>query len=353
MNLAAVHQSMKFYKDAMQEYTVAMESAPHDHRLYSNRALCYLAVEEWAKGRDDAAYCARLRPDFKKAWLLLTKACWKMGQMDEARNQLQQGLRYLPGCADLLELQADFSREVGEQSFGRMASRSVSPVYTPPPSRNPTPPRAGQSYAPSSAAAPGNRPVSPRLVAAGEFAAQSRAAAAQTYGGPTSRSPGPGGRHQPAPPPRPNMDLNASDTFQTGNFGAPTPVFAAGGGKPPPNEAMAASFPAHAHSMWANAQQGNAGNRSAYSPGPSGQSAAAQTMSPGTARTSSHSPGPAFRPPPPPPPTGGAPDFGASTRADSTSSRKKSTSSLRGLLESSTKSRGNTPPSRGPTPPRR
>merc|ERR1719183_2449809 len=99
-----------------------MESTPNDHRLYSNRALCYLAVEDWPKARDDAQYCARLRPDFKKAWLLLTKALWKLGRFEEANAQLQQGLQYLPGCSELMELQADFGSAVGEASF-RTASR--------------------------------------------------------------------------------------------------------------------------------------------------------------------------------------------------------------------------------------
>merc|ERR1719506_2210588 len=162
-----------------------MESAPLDHRLYSNRALCYLAVENWQKAMEDAQYCARLRPDFKKAWLLLTKALWKMGRMEEASDQLQQGLRYLPGCNELLELQNDFAKDINDSTF-RMASRSVSPVYTPPPSRNVTPPRNKPS--------PGNRPVSPPLVAAGGLAAQNRGSgAAQTYAGPSSRSPGPSG----------------------------------------------------------------------------------------------------------------------------------------------------------------
>jgi len=147
MNLTAVHQSMKLYKNAMEEYTIAMESAPNDHRLYSNRALCYLAVEEWEKAKGDSLYCARLRPDFKKAWLLLTKSLWKMGCMEEANEQLQQGLRHLPGCPELLELQVDFGREIADASF-RQASRSVSPAYTPTPSRQQTPTPSRHTHRP-------------------------------------------------------------------------------------------------------------------------------------------------------------------------------------------------------------
>lgn len=327
MNLTAVHQSMKLYKRAMEEYTIAMESAPNDHRLYSNRALCYLAVEEWEKAKGDSLYCARLRPDFKKAWLLLTKSLWKMGCMEEANEQLQQGLRHLPGCPELLELQVDFGREIADASF-RQASRSVSPAYTPTPSRQQTPTPSRQhtptrTY--SGNTGPGHRPVSPRLMAAGGLAAQPRspAPAAATYAGPSSRSPGPSANRSGTSN-LPTLDAS----FQTGNFGAPTPMFAAGK-MPPSHEAMAQSFPASAHTMWA----GNSNQRSSYSPGPANA---------GSTRTTSHSPGPNLSS------TAGH-DLGASARMP----QDRKSASLRGMLESSSRSRGPTPPSRNATPPRR
>lgn len=313
MNMVAVHQSITLFKGAMEEYTKAMAFAPNDHRLYSNRALCFIAVEDWARARDDAQYCARLRPDFKKAWLLLTKALWKLGRFEEANAQLQQGLQYLPGCSELMELQADFGSAVGEASF-RTASRSVSPAYTPSASRNatpPPPPPKGGTYSPG----PSKRPVSPPLVAAGGLAAASRAAGmARTAGGPSSRSPGPSARSHGGPP-----NLEASGTMHTGNFGAPTPSFATGG---PTNQAMYASFPAHASTMWAGS--GPPTQRSSYSPGP------------GTAR--SGAPGPDIGPP------------GRSGSRNSSPGLRKS-ASLKGMLDAS--QRATPPRSRETTPPRR
>lgn len=311
MNLQAVHQSMGFYKQAMVEYAIAMESTPQDHRLYSNRALCYLAVEDWQKAREDAQYCARLRPDFKKGWLLLTKALYKLGKYEEASDQLQAGLRHLPGCSELLELQADFNKEVTDASF-RSASRSVSPACTPPVSRQGTPSRGDRgdvSYRRSGSTPPPPPPPPKR-----------NSGSSQTYAGP-STSPGPSAR---------GPTLDGSTTFPTGNFGAPTPSFAgrtAG--------AMPSSFPE------------DASHRSGHSPGPS-----MPGTQPGTARTgtqpptarSSHSPGPARARTPP------GPDLGASGGRERSSSLRKSTS-LKGMLDSSLK-RDKTPPSRGATPPR-
>lgn len=327
MNLTAVHQSMKLYKNAMEEYTIAMESAPNDHRLYSNRALCYLAVEEWEKAKGDSLYCARLRPDFKKAWLLLTKSLWKMGCMEEANEQLQQGLRHLPGCPELLELQVDFGREIADASF-RQASRSVSPAYTPTPSRQQTPTPSRHTHRPGLTVEIQDQatdlsvrgswllevlPLSlgllplllPRMLAhrRGRRDLLRIVVARATY----------------------PLWMPVSKREISGLLHPCSQLARC----PPSHEAMAQSFPASAHTMWA----GNSNQRSSYSPGPANA---------GSTRTTSHSPGPNLSS------TAGH-DLGASARMP----QDRKSASLRGMLESSSRSRGPTPPSRNATPPRR
>mmetsp|Transcript_83252 Transcript_83252/g.156672 ORF Transcript_83252/g.156672 Transcript_83252/m.156672 type:complete len:439 (+) Transcript_83252:49-1365(+) len=317
MNLAVIHQGMALYKSAMEEYGKAMELAPSDHRLYSNRALCYLAVEDYHRAFEDARRCTHLRPDFKKGWLLAAKALWKLDRQTDALNEIQIGLRHLPGCAELLELDRSLARDGSGDVFAG-ASRSVSPALsgrggtTPPPQRsNSRSPVSGRPVSGQS------RPVSPPLVAAGTAATRRSGSSpgpgiAQTYAGP-SRSPG--------------LNLDASGTFNTGNFGAPTPSFAAGR---PPADAMKSSFPAFASAMWA----GQPPNNKSHSPGPlSGRSTGSQTYG-GTSR----SPGPDL-----------SARSGGTSRSPGPAIRKST--SLRGMLESSQK--GPTPPhSRGPTPPR-
>lgn len=350
-NMRGVQASVKLYSAAMAEYAKALESVPNDHRLYSNRALCYLAVEDWGRCREDAQTCIGLRPDFMKGYFLLVKALWSLGMQNEAFQELQNGLHAVPGSRDLLDLQASL---VAGQDGGRSPSgHSVSPACTPPVSRSNTPTRLySQTMQPnpqavrrsnSSRSPVGHRPVSPPLVAAGAMSAGgSRGgrspgpAGAQTFGGcggppliPTgsggsksSRSPGARSRQggeQPPPPPRPPpgvaaapgmgvQSLDGSFTVGTGNFGAPTPSFAAG----------QASFPPSASAMWGDAGQ----SRGSRSPGPN--------------RVTSTSPGPSFNsagasfggrgstPPPPPP---GAP-------GSRNNSRERKSTSLRGLANS-------------------
>lgn len=171
-----------------------------------------------------------MRADFMKGWFVLAKALDRMRCNKEALAELENGLRALPGCRELLDLQADLVGG-GTASGVRTAAQSVSPARTPNVSRGPTPSRAEGT---------GGRPVSPSLAAAGASSLHHgtnympSAASAQTHAGHasgrhgSSRSPGASGRMPPPPPPPPprttgGPTLDASGTFQTGNFGAPTP----------------------------------------------------------------------------------------------------------------------------------
>lgn len=304
-NFQAVQESLKQFRAAMDEYSKGIELAPYDHRLFSNRALCYLAVEDWPRCKDDAQTCVSLKTDFKKGWFLLAKALWKMGQKKEAQEQLNAGLGVVMDRGDLLDLQKEFNSEGMSYNERDFASRSVSPAMTPPSSRKPTPPPSHRSQ---------DRPVSPQLISAGAQAARQ----SQTYGGPSShsKSPGPASRHSP------KLNLDASSTYQTGNFGAPTPCFASA---TPAN--VKDSFPSNVASMW----PGTSGHRQSYSPGPA---AGAKTY----AGHSSRSPGPSSRSPGPsardPGPTLGPEDtFGTTTGRSGSLGRKNF--SLRGAAEAS------------------
>mmetsp|Transcript_13835 Transcript_13835/g.30826 ORF Transcript_13835/g.30826 Transcript_13835/m.30826 type:complete len:435 (-) Transcript_13835:4-1308(-) len=317
--LTAVQESLKLYKAAMQQFSLAVELVPNDYRLFGNRALCYRAVEDWPRCRDDALKCSRMRPDFKKGWILLVKALWKLGHVREAQVELQNGVTALPGCKELLELQADIGAELAD-SLQPCVSRNVSPCVTPP--HTPPPPRARGEHSPCT---PGGRPVSPPLVAAG--AASFGAPRARP--GTSSRSPGAASR-LPCPPARngPHPALDASGSYATGNFGAPTPCFANGA-----PSGLDASFPVSAQAMW----RGQTCPRSSYSPGPP---VSGRSHSPGLASQSfgpppsgSHSPGPSGH-------RGPGPDLAAASFVTMEGSRNVSpgggrkSSSLRGLANS-------------------
>lgn len=290
-NFVAVQETAKCFKMAMDEYTRAIELSPCDHRLFSNRALCFQAVDNWAQSRDDARACTSLRPDFMKGWFLLARSLDKLGASADALLELENGLRSLPGNKDLLTFQMELLS--GQASGYRRDAPSVSPACTPTVSRGPTPPPSGGPPGPGQA----HRPVSPCLAAGGAASLRrhhSRSpgpAAAQTYGGPTrtpgsSRSPGAAARMPcPSAPPSSGLpragpcSLDASGTFHTGNFGAPTPMFSAAATSWLPCEPPAPPpLP---------------GQRQSYSPGPN-RSGHAGGQTYGGHTSTSRSPGPEY-----------------------------------------------------------
>ena len=103
-------QALEKYQAAIDAYTRGLEAAPHDHRLYNNRALCFAALKLWLRCQEDARQVIRLKPDFKKGWFLLAKALWREGHLAEAKKELDAGLAILPECTDLLDLQAEIHK---------------------------------------------------------------------------------------------------------------------------------------------------------------------------------------------------------------------------------------------------
>lgn len=257
MSFSATRESMAKFTGAIELYSKALELVAFDHRLWSNRALCYAALEDWRRCKEDAMRCAKMRPDFMKGWFLLVKALWKLGEVEDALRELESGLRSVPDSRELLELRTEIAGEAGDPcfnaSFGRQGSRSLSPGITPRQVGGGTPPQSfrhmgATAPAPSSSTpqrsgstspGPTSPPRrSPSLAAAaaasarvlGEWVSHSRQG---------SRSPGPGGGAQSrqgskSPGPAGNRsrhDLGVTvDMGQSGAFGMPTPCFA---GAPP------------------------------------------------------------------------------------------------------------------------
>jgi len=265
MNLSAVQEGLKLYRAAMQQYTTAAALTPNDHRLFSNRAICYLAVEDLPRCREDAQRCTELRPDFAKGWYILAQVLWQKGRHEEALQELEKGLAAVVHNKELLELRADLAGgggvssglvEGGGFAGGRGAApigRSVSPSATPGPSRQPSPsPGSGMV-----------RPSSPLLVAAGGLAAGGSYLAGRPSPsrspGAASRLPCPPARHGPCP-----VELDASGTCLTGNFGVPTPCFASS----PPERPLPPVLV-----------------RGSYSPGPSGHHGSTSARSAGATHT--------------------------------------------------------------------
>ncbi|CAK9075999.1 unnamed protein product [Durusdinium trenchii] len=138
-SLSAATAALSKYQAAIEKYSEGIDLAPTDHRIRSNRALCYSALKDWQKCKEDAAAVIEMRPDFMKGWFLLVKAFWKEGNPVTAQRQLELGLQAIPDSSELLALQEELAPEVQAACNGDLlppvpkgrSSRNVSPSCTP------------------------------------------------------------------------------------------------------------------------------------------------------------------------------------------------------------------------------
>lgn len=209
-------KALQKYQAAICKYSLGIEFAPQDYRLRSNRALCYAALKDWPKCREDALYVTQLKPELMQGWFLYVKSLWKEGSPAAAQRELVVALKILPRNAELIALQTDIKERFEEkhQSHldglpqiprGRRASWSGSLICTPTDSssRVPTPPTIRKPMPPS---------------ATSQIPGPSRPSRARQQ----SRSPGPCSRQQSqSPDPKFLAQNNAAQLGEpTANFGA-------------------------------------------------------------------------------------------------------------------------------------
>lgn len=254
----------------------ALHFLPNDHRLFGNRALCYQAVEDWVKCREDAQRCVKLKSDYTKGWLLLVKATWELGHHHEAMQELQNGLRAIPGSRELMDLQAGLTSGQQARAAGRSVSPACTPGNTPPVSRSTTPPR---SFTPPPGP-PGHMSATLPAISQGTGSGRSPGCSRTSSRSPGAARPCPPGP-APGPPRVPGLEGSLTCGTGTGNFGVPTPSFAHG----QPSSSIVASAVAEAsiHSAFTLQATGGAAATVASVAGAAGAAGARRVNSPGPA----------------------------------------------------------------------
>lgn len=184
-SMRSAQEALRLYQAAIEKYTEGIQSNPNDHRLRSNRALCFSALKDWRSCREDAQLVTQMRPDFMKGWFLLVRAHLREGSLSAAQRELDVGLQLLPGNQELLTLQQELTERQGERTGAPGASRGREDVRLPRPS-NPT-----RSISPRNVS-PACTPTTPR--------ARSRASTPTRL--PTVATGASGSSHSPGPRPR-------------------------------------------------------------------------------------------------------------------------------------------------------
>lgn len=56
-----IPQALSLYQQAIDKYSEGIDVGTKDHRLFSNRALCYAVLRDWPRAKKDAHRVVEIR----------------------------------------------------------------------------------------------------------------------------------------------------------------------------------------------------------------------------------------------------------------------------------------------------
>jgi len=91
----------KNYEEAIKHYTEGIGIDSKHHVCYSNRSACYAALGKWDEALKDAEGCIEAKPDFAKGYSRKGAALYGAGNLQQAAEAYQEGLKKFPEDAAL------------------------------------------------------------------------------------------------------------------------------------------------------------------------------------------------------------------------------------------------------------
>lgn len=89
------------YPDAVKFYSEALKRNPNDHKIYSNRAACYMKLGAFMEAQKDADRCIEIDPKFPKGYTRKGGVQFFMKEYDKAMETYQKGLEIDPENEEL------------------------------------------------------------------------------------------------------------------------------------------------------------------------------------------------------------------------------------------------------------
>uniref|UniRef100_A0A5B6YPR3 Putative Heat shock protein STI n=1 Tax=Davidia involucrata TaxID=16924 RepID=A0A5B6YPR3_DAVIN len=111
------------YTEAIRHFTAAIDLAPTNHVLYSNRSAAYASLHQYTEALSDAQKTVELKPDWSKGYSRLGAAHLGLHHYDDAVSAYKKGLEVDPNNEPLKSGLAD------AQSSASAASRSRAPPH--------------------------------------------------------------------------------------------------------------------------------------------------------------------------------------------------------------------------------
>ncbi|KAI0184486.1 putative heat shock protein [Xylaria flabelliformis] len=108
----------KNFDEAIDAFTKAIELAPENHVLYSNRSAAYASKKDWTKALGDAEKTTQVKPDWPRGWGRKGAALHGSGDLLGAVDAYEEGLKLDPSNAGLKSSLASVKRAIEQEGAG-------------------------------------------------------------------------------------------------------------------------------------------------------------------------------------------------------------------------------------------
>ncbi|KAI8955642.1 hypothetical protein F4801DRAFT_274212 [Xylaria longipes] len=108
----------KNFDEAIDAFTKAIEQAPENHVLYSNRSAAYASKRDWTNALQDAEKTTQVKPDWPRGWGRKGAALHGSGDLLGAVDAYEEGLKLDPNNAGLKNSLASVKRAVEQEEAG-------------------------------------------------------------------------------------------------------------------------------------------------------------------------------------------------------------------------------------------
>ncbi|KAI0533676.1 hypothetical protein GGR58DRAFT_485564 [Xylaria digitata] len=108
----------KNFDEAIDAFTKAIELAPENHVLYSNRSAAYASKKDWTNALADAEKTTQIKADWPRGWGRKGAALHGSGDLVGAVDAYEEGLKLDPNNAGLKSSLASVRRVIEQESGG-------------------------------------------------------------------------------------------------------------------------------------------------------------------------------------------------------------------------------------------
>ncbi|KAI0396433.1 hypothetical protein F5Y17DRAFT_419071 [Xylariaceae sp. FL0594] len=106
----------KNFDEAIDAFTKAIELAPTNHVLYSNRSAAYASKKDWDNALKDAEKTTEIKPDWPRGWGRKGAALHGAGNLVAAADAYEEGLKLDPNNAGLKSSLASVERAMSQEA---------------------------------------------------------------------------------------------------------------------------------------------------------------------------------------------------------------------------------------------